>query len=56
MTRNYISKCGCIGLEYIDGVLNQLVVLNEDRVDFDALRHDIELYEDDINTDLFEQH
>jgi len=49
----YISICGNIGIEYIDGIFNQLVILNQDKISFDALRHDFELFEEDIDLTLF---
>ncbi|HRO75601.1 MAG TPA: hypothetical protein PLP27_05595 [Crocinitomicaceae bacterium] len=52
-TTTYISICGSIGVEYIDGVFNQLVIIEIDKISFDVLRHDFELFEEDIDLTLF---
>lgn len=53
MITKYISVCGSIGMEYIDGILNQIVILEQAKISIDALRHNFELFEEDIDLTLF---
>jgi hypothetical protein len=49
MITQYLSICKSIGLQYIDSYLDTVVILMQDKVSVDALRHEIELNEDDMN-------
>ena len=51
----WISTCGTIRLVYINAELKKVYVRKEDKVSWDALRHSIEIYEEDLDKKLFKQ-
>lgn len=42
-------------LEYIDGELKQIIITSGDKVVYDAMRHYIELYEEDLLPKFFKK-
>lgn len=51
--RIYTSVEGSMDLHYIRGVLVSIFIAREDKIPVDALRHKIELYEQDLPKNLF---
>lgn len=54
MTSIYISRIPCLKLIYKNGTLTRVEIINEDKVLFDVLRKDIELYDEDLPCQRFE--
>jgi hypothetical protein len=53
MITTYISISEDMLLQYENGTLKAVDIINPDRVCFDALRNEIELYESDLSTKYF---
>ena len=53
MYTRYISSSNALILNYKDGILVNMINLTDDRVAFDALRHYIALFEEDIPANFF---
>ncbi len=54
MMTKYISVCGSIELTYVDGRLCVIRCLPDcDKISLEALRHEITMYEDEVNKNLF---
>lgn len=49
----YESKCGTVGLVYSRGILIGACTLRENKISYDALRHDFEIYEEDLDLTKF---
>jgi hypothetical protein len=45
----YISNINCLRVYYLEGVFLCMEMDGEDKILFDVLRHDIEIYEHDVN-------
>lgn len=52
----YLSICESLIVNYVDGIMVNVVPTNMDKVAFDALRHFIELFEEDIDPNYFNRY
>lgn len=49
LANRYISVCGTIQISYVLGKIQYIQRLGSDVLAWDALRHELEFYETDIN-------
>jgi hypothetical protein len=55
MKTTWVSILYGLKLEYIDGELKQITITSGDKVVYDAMRHYIELYEEDLLPKFFKK-
>lgn len=55
ITTYYRSKDGATIVEYVNGAFHSWTNIRADKISIEALRHDIAMFEEELNFELFEK-